>query len=104
VAAGPSTVPAACDQSAAISPRACTNAARRNEPSRDVVAEEVWLPLADLERYHIEQTLHHTYYNQSAAARLLRISRRVLSRKVKLYGIDTSLGCRRQPTTGPAVS
>ncbi len=40
-----------------------------------------WLTLADLEREHITKTLKETFYNQSAAARMLGIDRKQLSRK-----------------------
>ncbi len=49
--------------------------------------ETVWLTLADLERKHIERTLRETYYNQTAAARLLDVDRKLLARKIKKYGI-----------------
>ena len=47
-----------------------------------------WTSLADLEQDHIRYTLEHTFYNQSAAARLLRISRQALIRKIKRYDIE----------------
>lgn len=46
-----------------------------------------WVTLADLERNHIEWTLKETFFNQSAAARLLGVDRKLLSRKLKKYGI-----------------
>ena len=51
--------------------------------------EEHWMSLADLECNHIRVTLERTYHNQSAAARLLQISRQALIRKMKRYGIET---------------
>lgn len=47
-----------------------------------------WLTLEDLERYHVTQTLRQTFFNQSAAARLLGVSRQALIRKVKQYNIE----------------
>lgn len=47
-----------------------------------------WLSLGDMEHAYICQTLERTYYNQSAAARLLGISRQALIRKIKRYKID----------------
>ena len=44
-----------------------------------------WSTLLELERNHILLTLEHTYYNQSAAARLLGITRQSLLRKMKKY-------------------
>ena len=49
---------------------------------------ESWLTLAEVERRHLEQTLEKTYYNQSAAARLLDIDRKLLSRKIKRHKIE----------------
>ncbi len=53
-----------------------------------------WLSLAEVEKQHICRTLHETLYNQSAAARLLQIDRKMLSRKITKYGITVS-GPRR---------
>ncbi len=47
-----------------------------------------WKTLSDLERDHIVVTLAHTYNNQSAAARLLGVTRQSLIRKIKKYEID----------------
>ena len=47
-----------------------------------------WLTLADLERLHIQKTLCETFYNQSAAARMLGVDRKLLARKIKRYGIN----------------
>ncbi len=49
---------------------------------------EFWLTLDQVEKRHIEQTLHATFYNQSAAARLLNVDRKLLARKIKKYGIQ----------------
>jgi DNA-binding protein Fis len=45
------------------------------------------MTLAEVEEAHIRKTLRKTYYNQSAAARLLGVDRKLLSRKVKKYDI-----------------
>jgi DNA-binding NtrC family response regulator len=47
-----------------------------------------WPTLAQLEREHIERTLGHTFYNRSAAARMLGVTRQSLLRKMKHYGLD----------------
>jgi len=47
-----------------------------------------WLSLEQIERDHILQTLEHTFYNRSAAARLLKVTRQSLLRKMKRYGLD----------------
>jgi Uma2 family endonuclease len=46
-----------------------------------------WPTLADCERRLIEDTLRRTFYNQSEAARLLDIDRRLLARKIRKYRI-----------------
>ena len=46
-----------------------------------------WPTLAESERRLIEKTLQRTFFNQSAAARLLDIDRRLLARKIQKYGI-----------------
>jgi transcriptional regulator with GAF, ATPase, and Fis domain len=47
-----------------------------------------WPKLEEQERRLIVQTLEHTYYNKSAAARLLDISRQALLRKIARLCID----------------
>jgi DNA-binding NtrC family response regulator len=49
---------------------------------------DAWLRLDDLERYHIQQTLEHALHNQTTAAALLGITRRVLARLMKKHGLD----------------
>lgn len=49
--------------------------------------DAVWPTLVDVERDHIAHTLQETFYNQSAAARLLGIDRKLLARKIKKYRI-----------------
>lgn len=51
---------------------------------RDV---DAWPTLAESERRLIRETLQRTFYNQSAAARLLNVDRRLLARKIRKYGI-----------------
>ena len=46
-----------------------------------------WPTLAGLEANHIRKTLEETFFNQSAAARLLGVDRKLLARKMKRYGI-----------------
>ena len=43
--------------------------------------------LSDIEREALDLTLQLTEFNQSAAARILRITRPTLSRKLKAYGL-----------------
>ena len=59
-------------------------------PSTQDLADEdaTWPTLEKLERDHILYTLEHTYYNQSAAARLLGISRQALIRLMKKFDIS----------------
>lgn len=56
-----------------------------------------WATLADVEREHIRRTLEEVYYNQSAAARILGIDRKLLSRKVKKYRIPVPIRRRGRP-------
>lgn len=51
-----------------------------------------WASLADLEASHIRKTLQETFFNQSAAARLLGIDRKLLARKIKKYNLTVPNG------------
>jgi DNA-binding NtrC family response regulator len=51
-----------------------------------------WLTLAAVEQQHIRHTLEHTYFNRSAAARLLGLTRQSLLRKIKHYGLECGHG------------
>jgi len=55
---------------------------------------EGWLTLSQIEAEHIRRTLKETFYNQSAAARLLGIDRKQLARKIHKYDL-------RVPTLAP---
>lgn len=44
-----------------------------------------WATLADVEAQHILRTLQQTFFNQSAAARMLGIDRKLLARKIRKY-------------------
>ena len=46
------------------------------------------LPLAELEKRHINKALLHTGWKKTAAARILHISETMLNRKIKIYGLD----------------
>ncbi len=61
-------------------------------------ADATWLSLAELKRRHIQKTLEHTGYNQTAAAKLLEVTPRVLSRLIKEHGIDASRSRRGRPS------
>lgn len=63
-------------------------------PEFDAV-EGRWDTLADVEREHIRRTLEATYYNQSAAARLLDVDRKLLARKIQKYKIRIPNAVRR---------
>jgi DNA-binding NtrC family response regulator len=47
-----------------------------------------WTTLAAIEREHLQRTLEHTFFNRSAAARLLGITRQALLRKMERHGIE----------------
>jgi DNA-binding NtrC family response regulator len=59
--------------------------------------ETAWSSLADVECEHIRATLVRTFYNQSAAARLLRIDRASLARKIERFGISVPVARRGRP-------
>lgn len=50
--------------------------------------DEEWFTLSEVEIQHITKTLQRTYFNQSAAARLLGIDRKLLGRKIRKHGIE----------------
>jgi DNA-binding NtrC family response regulator len=50
-----------------------------------------------MEGDYIRRTLEETYYNQSAAARVLDVDRKLLSRKIKKYGIALPTQRRGRP-------
>lgn len=58
-----------------------------------------WPTLADVERDHLEKTLQETYFNQSAAARLLGIDRKLLARKIRKYDLEVPQARRGRPKT-----
>ncbi len=49
--------------------------------------EEALLSLSEVEKRHIEKVLHHTQYNISQAARILKIDRKTLYEKIKKYDL-----------------
>lgn len=59
------------------------------QPGESALAGEClkWASLADVEAQHILRTLQQTFFNQSAAARLLGIDRKLLARKIRKYGL-----------------
>ena len=63
-----------------------------------------WQTLEEMEADHIRRALDETFFNYSAAARLLAIDRKQLSRKVKRHGLVKPKGCpeskqKKQPPT-----
>ncbi|MEX2310587.1 MAG: sigma-54 dependent transcriptional regulator [Pirellulales bacterium] len=50
--------------------------------------DSAWPTLESVERQHILRTLEHTFYNRSAAARLLGLTRQSLLRKMKNYRLN----------------
>ena len=74
---------------ASIAPDTVQNPA--TELTQAPVLEASWTTLAKLERDHLLNTLEYTYYNQSAAARLLGISRQSLIRLMKKFDIRVPL-------------
>lgn len=66
--------------------------------------EKQWPRLDELEREHLRKTLEHTMYNQTAAAELLGITRRVLSRLMKKHCLDESRIQRPRPSSRALAS
>lgn len=60
-----------------------------------------WRTLHELIRDHVQHALHYTSENQSAAARLLGITPRVLSRLLKKHGIELVNSRRGRPHKSP---
>jgi DNA-binding NtrC family response regulator len=60
---------------------------RRSNQANNLSSSQ-WPTLEHVERQYILETLEHTFYNRSAAARLLGITRQSLLRKMKLYSIQ----------------
>jgi len=85
------------DEAVDVPPAPTTTAA----PSVAAEGDEHWQTLDEIERGHIKMTLEHTYYNQSAAARLMGIDRNLLRRKVQRLGIDVSRSHAGRPCRKP---
>ena len=76
-----------------------------DSPAAEALSEEPhydatqgnWPSLAEIEMEHIKRTLKETFYNQSAAARLLDIDRKQLARKIKKYGLEVPRMSRGRP-------
>jgi len=66
--------------------------------------EPPWSSLAEIECEHIRATLAHTFYNQSAAARLLHIDRASLARKIERLGISIPAARRGRPPGSGSLS
>lgn len=62
--------------------------------------DDDWQTLADLERSHIVKTLEKTCFNQSAAARMLDVDRKLLARKMKKYNIKVPVDFRSRKGVG----
>jgi DNA-binding NtrC family response regulator len=70
------------------------------DPKEVRCAMDHWPTLADVEEKHVRKTLQETFFNQSAAARMLGIDRKSLARKIKKYSIELPKvsGMGRSPT------
>lgn len=68
--------------------------------SHDVPAESDWKSLEDVEAEHIARTLDRVELNKSAAARLLKIDRKRLDRKIEKYQLLRHVGPHTMQTAG----
>lgn len=66
------------------------------ESNRFEQADQHWATLAEMQRDYVLYTLEHTYYNQSAAARLLGISRQALIRLMQKLDLQVPRIKRKQ--------
>ncbi|HTQ39468.1 MAG TPA: sigma-54 dependent transcriptional regulator [Pirellulales bacterium] len=57
-----------------------------------------WPSLAEIQRQHIQTTLQRTFYNLSQAAKLLKIDRASLARKIKRFGVLAPQSRRGRPS------
>jgi DNA-binding NtrC family response regulator len=77
------------DSSWAAPPSRSTQAQEGTDQRRAAGGNELqWETLEQLEKEHIARTLKHTFFNRSAAARLLGVTRQSLLRKMKRHGLD----------------
>ena len=51
---------------------------------------DTWPSMDQVQRWHLERTLEHTNFNQSAAARLLKLDRNAIRRLALRLGVGTS--------------
>ena len=70
-----------------IYPSPSRTSPRRSVSNMEPARKGKWLTLAEMEADYLRRTLEETFYNQSAAARVLDVDRKLLSRKIKKYGI-----------------
>ena len=75
-----------------------TEPERKDSPPK---YQQHWRSMEEVEREHIRQTLEFTFYNQSAAARLLKMHRNILHRKIKKYSLDNFPPRRGRPPKSP---
>ncbi|MEQ8210093.1 MAG: sigma-54 dependent transcriptional regulator [Lacipirellulaceae bacterium] len=71
-----------------LKPSPTTNeTASPTEPTDSKVPDAQWKTLDRVEEEHIKKTLKETFFNQSAAARMLGIDRKRLARKIEKYDL-----------------
>jgi transcriptional regulator with GAF, ATPase, and Fis domain len=96
---------AACSDSTLSSPFLATEKAEGCEDSdiktRELAADDDLLKstIADFERHIIVSALKQTHGNQSKAAMRLGTTKRILSCRVRKYGIDLGQFCKRTDRT-----
>lgn len=96
---GGSTAPVPADDDLAAIPFPQLGGSYDPEQSADAAQYEAWPTLDQLEADHIRLTLKETFYNQSAAARLLGIDRKQLARKIRRYDLRVPRLAPGRPTS-----
>ena len=73
-------------------------------PAGSTGEDDPWPSMAEIERDHIRRTLERARFNQAAAARLLRMNRHALRRKIEKYRLDFPHRLPGRPTVTQSAS
>jgi two-component system, NtrC family, response regulator AtoC len=78
-----SDLPAEFGRGAAVPPPPTAAASRPAVPATEPATVSVMVPLAEVERRHVEQVLHATAWNKARAARVLEVDIKTLNKKIR---------------------